>query len=116
MGVIAFKDSPDCTWHVANWAFFQLVDDVCLHYKSDVELVEALQNSKLYYGLSLDLIEPSVAEQLKGAIARVSNGIIEGELESSITSKPFADTATVTQYKESLRELLKIVSHDHIAS
>jgi hypothetical protein len=109
MGVICFSDSGGKdTWHVAGWAFRQVLDDVSRQYAHDLEIVEKLEQSKLHSGLILDLLEPSLQRDLRDAINDVASGIRAGTIASGITDQPYGDAVTVEQYLGSLDELLRI--------
>ena len=110
MGVISFSDNNGGkdTWHVAGWAFRQVLDDVSRQYADDLEIVEKLEQAKSFSGLILYLLEPSLAARLKGAINHVASGIRAGTISSSITEQPYGDAVTVEQYLGSLDELLRI--------
>ena len=109
MGVISFSDSGGKdTWHVAGWAFRQVLDDVSRQYAHDFEIVEKLEQAKLHSGLILYSLEPSFAARLKAAINDVASGIRAGTIPSGITEQPYGDAVTVEQYLGSLDELLRI--------
>lgn len=110
MGVISFSDSGGKdTWHVAGWAFHQVLDDVSRQYADDLEIVEKLEQAKLHSGLTLYSLEPSFAARLKAAINDVASGIRAGTISSGITEQPYGDAVTVEQYLGSLDELLRIL-------
>ena len=110
MGVISFSDSGGKgTWHVAGWAFRQVLDDVGRQYAHDPEIVETLEQAKLHSGLILYSLEPSLAGRLKAAISDVANGIRAGTISSAITQQTYGDPVTVEQYLRSLDELLRIL-------
>ncbi len=109
MGVISFSDSAEHTWHVAGWAFRQVLDDVSRHYADDREIVEKCEQAKMYSGLIVYSLEPSLAARLKEAISEVATGIRAGTISSGITEQPYGDAVTVEQYLRSLDELLRIL-------
>jgi hypothetical protein len=109
MGVISFSDNGGKdTWHVAGWAFRQVLDDVSRHYSDDLDIVEKLEEAKLHSGLILYSLEPSFAARLKAAINDVARGIRAGTMSSGITEQPYSTAVTVEQYLRSLDELLRI--------
>jgi hypothetical protein len=110
MGVISFLDSGGRdTWHVAGWAFRQVLDDVSRQYADDLDIVEELEQAKLHSGLILYSLEPSLAARIKAAINDVATGIRAGTISSGITEQPYGDAMTVEQYLRSLNELLRIL-------
>jgi hypothetical protein len=50
-----------------------VLDDVSRQYADDLEIVEKLEQAKLYSGLILYSLEPSVAARLKAAINDVAS-------------------------------------------
>lgn len=65
MGVIRFSDSPEGTWHVAGWAFDQILDDLIKERGSDTEIVDQVEQARLHSGLILYMLEPSLADAEK---------------------------------------------------
>lgn len=110
MGVISFSDNSEGTWCVAGWAFRQILDDVARLYAAHTELVDKFEQAKLHSGLILYLLEVSFAERIKQAIRKVANGILAGNIQSGISEQPYGDVITIEQYRESLKELLRILS------
>lgn len=109
MAVISFSDKPEEIWCVAGWAFRQVLDDVTTHYADDSEMRNEFEHAKLISGLTVELLEPSLAGRVKNAIRLVANGILGGTLQSGITGQSYGDAATVEQYRESLKGLLGVL-------
>ena len=109
MGVISFSDSPEGTWSVAGWAFNQILDDLIKERSNDAEMVDKLEQAKLYSGLILYTLEPSFADRITRAISNVANGILSGTIRSGIVDQPYGNETTVRQYLESLEKLIDYV-------
>ena len=106
MAVISFSDRPEAIWCVANWVFRQILDDIITQYADDSEMRTEFEHAKLISGLTVELLEPSLAVRIKTAIRVVANSILAGTLDSGISQQPYGDAATVKEYRESLKELL----------
>jgi hypothetical protein len=107
MAVIGFSDNPDEIWHIAGWAFRQVLDDVTSQYPEDSEMADAFDLAKIYKALNIDLMEPEFAARITNAIWQVATGILSGTLRSGIHEQPYGDETTVEQYRKGLRQLLE---------
>ena len=109
MGVISFLDSSEGIWHVAGWAFRQVLDDVARNFPDDHEMSEKFEQSKLYSGLIVYRLEPSFAHRIVRAIQTVVSGILNGSVQSGISEQPYGDANTIEQYFRALEDLLHIL-------
>lgn len=109
MGVVCISDSREGTWHVAGWAFDQILDDVSQYWRDDPEIVETLERAKLHSGLILYTLEPSLADRISRAIAEVITGILDNTIRSGLEDQPYGDTVTIEQYRGALKELLHLI-------
>jgi hypothetical protein len=109
MGVISFSEEPEHMWYVPGWAFRQILDDIIQRYANDKELVERLELAKMYSGLILYRLAPSLADRIEAAIRDVVSGILAGIIPSGITEQPYGDQRTVQEYMESLEDLMRIL-------
>ena len=109
MAVIGFSDRPEEIWHIAGWAFRQVLDDVISQYPGDSEMADEFAHSKTYSGLSVDLLEPDLAARVTNAIRHVATGILSGAIKSGIHDQPYGNATTVEQYREGLQQLLEAI-------
>ena len=115
MGVISFSDRPEEIWHVAGWAFRQVLDDIASQYPTDTELINQFERSNAIDGLIIELLEPSLAQRVVTGIIDVANGILDGSIRSGILDQPYGDEITVNQYLGALQDLLNTIP-DRFAS
>lgn len=109
MGVISFSDSREGTWHVARWAFDQILDDVNQYWHDDTEIVETLEQGKLHSGLILYTLDPLFANRICRAIAEVIIRILNNSVRSGLEDQPYGDAVAVEQYRRALMELLHLI-------
>lgn len=107
-GVISFSDTAERTWLVAGWAFRQILADVGRQHANDKELIEALELAEIHSGLMLDSLEPSLAVRVETALRNVVDEILSGTIPSGITEQPYGNQATVEQYLEALKDLMRM--------
>lgn len=108
MGVISFSENPEHIWYVGGWAFRQILDDIIQQYANDKELVEQLEQAKMYSGLILRELASALADRIQAAIRRVATGTLARSITSGITEQPYGDQRTVQEYREALEDLLRI--------
>lgn len=109
MAVIGFSDKPEEIWHIAGWAFRQVLDDVISQYPGDSEMADEFAHSKNYSGLSVELLKPELAARVTSAISRVATGILSGTIRSGIHDQPYGDATSVEQYRGALQQLLEAI-------
>ncbi len=109
MGVISFSDSQEGTWHVAGWAFDQLLDDVSRYWHDNTEIIETLERGKLHSGLILYTLDRSFADRISRAMGEVIVRILNNSIRSGLEDQPYGDAVTVEQYRGALRELLHLI-------
>ena len=109
MGVICVSDSREGTWHIAGWAFDQVLDDVSQYWRDDPEIVKTVQQGKLHSGLILYKLDRSIANRISRAIAEVIVRILNNSIRSGLEDQPYGDAVTVEQYRGALRELLNLI-------
>lgn len=109
MAIISFSAKPEETWCVAGWAFRQILADVLSQNKNDEEMASEFEHATVISGLCVYLLEENVADRVTNEIRNVAQAILAGSLKSGILEQPYGDAATVHEYLESLKELLRTV-------
>jgi len=108
MAVISFSRQPEHIWCVAGWAFRQVLEDVKAH-TQDPELRERLDAASETKYLLVEHLTPESAHQTTEAIREVVQGILSGEVRSSIFDQPDTPQEVLDQYQEGLSMLLKAI-------
>jgi hypothetical protein len=62
--------------------------------------------------LFIDSFSPEIAKRLASAIRETASGIQSGKIRSSILDKPGFTARDVKEYRDSMLELLAVVSDD----
>jgi hypothetical protein len=108
-GTIGFSERPEQIWLKAGWAFRQILEDVSAQYPGDTQMRETFDQAEWNSGLAVNQLSKELAERVVIALKEATTGILAGTIESGIISKPYGDAQCQAQYKEALRELLKII-------
>src|SRR6266496_1486136 len=103
MAVISFSKKPEEIWHVAGWAFRQVLDDVVSQFPEDKEMANKFEEAKTCYsGLLVEMLEHDFAARVVGALRQVLTRILSGAIRSGIHDHPYGDGKTVEQYHQAL--------------
>jgi hypothetical protein len=109
MACIGWHKKPDA-WVVAGWAFRQVLEDVRSQCPTDEEVISKLELARDLKYLFIDSFSPDLASRLASAIRDTASGIQAGEIRSSIVDKQGFTANDVAEYRDSMRELVEVVS------
>jgi hypothetical protein len=99
-------------WVVAGWAFRQILEDVRSQCSTDKEMISELELARDLKYLFIDSFSPDLAKRLASAIRETASGIQSGKIRSSIFDKHGFTANDIAEYRESMRELIAVVSDD----
>ncbi len=105
MAVIVFHD-PEQEWFAAGWAFRQILDDVMDRYPDDLEMERKFVQSQALGGLILTLLPPDFANRIAERICRVTVGILNGSIQSSVDER-YHGTTRPQAYRTGLPSLVR---------
>lgn len=114
MAGVSFSDREAGVWIVAGWAFRSLLSDVSARFRNDHEIAEALDEAETLGFLHVESLDKSLAERVASAISEVATGILTGAIRPQIAGR--FDDATIEQYHNALRMLLRAIPELSIAT
>lgn len=101
------KEGP--AWVVSSWTFRQLLEDVIAQHPDDPELHIELKAASATKTILLDSFHPDLSRRLAEAIRHTASDIWSGELQSSLSRKPYGSDGLVAEYRHALERLVAVV-------
>ena len=109
MPVVAFSDNPDEIWKVRGWLFDQLFEDALSTFPANRDVAETFERARAISGLHLDSLDPILTRDIVQILTKVAKSILSKETSSGLLDKPYGDATTLSQYKDALENLLRIL-------
>jgi hypothetical protein len=94
---------------VSSWTFRQLLEDVIAQHPDDSELHTELKAASVTKTILLDGFHPDFSQRLADAIRETAAAISSGEVQTSLTRKPYGTDGLVTEYRHALEKLVAVV-------
>ena len=105
---IGWLDKPDA-WVVSSWTFRQFMEDVLALYPDDPELAFELTAASRAKQLFIDDCDPDFIPRLADALRHTASAICTGQLQTSLTRKPYGTDGVVAEYRHALEKLVGVV-------
>jgi len=108
MGLVVLRNGE--VWKNGNWALRELLNLMTDEFlpERDGEALYALVQAEAFTALQLDHEEPALADRLEKVLLRVVHAVVDGRLPVQ-PSKILQDPRSMEQFRESMRELLKMM-------